>query len=114
MLLPRCFLHAAVLGREAGAGLGVDQAGDHADSARGVQDVDHRLVVGGRDLDGRVRAAGRGAADQQREGEPLALHLASDVRHLVQRRRDQSAQADQVHVFLSRRLQDLLAGDHHA
>jgi hypothetical protein len=51
--------------------------------------MNDRLVVGGRDLDRRVLLRRRGAADQQRQVHPTPLHLAGDVDHLVERRRDQ-------------------------
>ncbi len=37
-----------------------------------------------RDLHGRVHAAGRSAADQQRQRESLALHLPRDMLHLLE------------------------------
>ena len=43
-----------------------EQAGGDGHGAAGVEDVDDRLAVVRRDLDGRVRAAGGGAADEQR------------------------------------------------
>ena len=51
------------------------------------------------DLDGRVYAAGGGAADQQRQLEALPLVLGGDVAHLVERGRDQAGQPDEVGVF---------------
>ena len=41
--------------------LRVKERVDHAHGARGVEDVDDRVLVAGRDLDGGVRAAGRRA-----------------------------------------------------
>ena len=76
--------------------------------------MDDRPVILRRDLDRRVLGAGGRAADQQRHREPLALHLAGDVHHLVERRRDQARQADDVDLVLPRLVQDVLAGDHHA
>ena len=49
----------------------------------------------------RVGLAGRRAADEQRQFQAFAFHLAGDVRHFVQRRRDQPAQADDVHLLLA-------------
>ena len=51
------------------------------------------------DLHGSVHPRRRRAADQERQVEPLPLHLARDEAHLLERRRDQPAQADQVHVL---------------
>jgi hypothetical protein len=42
----------------------------------------------------------RRAADQQRRLDILARHLARDVLHLVQRRRDEPRQANHVDVVL--------------
>jgi hypothetical protein len=69
-----------------------------------------------------VRAAGRRAADQQRHrraaigavGKAQALHLGGDVTHFFERRRDQAGQADRLRAMLAGRVQDLVAGDHHA
>ncbi len=76
--------------------------------------MDDRAVVGRRDLHRRVRLARGRAADEQRQLETFALHLARDVHHLVERRRDQSAQADDVDLLLARGVEDLLARHHHA
>ena len=46
--------------------------------------------------------------------EALPLHLAGDVHHFVEARRDQAAEADHVDPFLDGRFQNLFAGDHHA
>ena len=61
---------------------------------------------GGLDLDRRVDAGRRRAADQQRRRHPLALHQRRDVDHLVERRRDQARQADEVGVDLAGGLED--------
>ena len=66
------------------------------------------------DLHRRVHAAGRRAADQQRNVEALALHLGGHMHHLVERRRDQAGQADDVDLSVARRLQDLRRRHHDA
>ena len=91
-----------------------EQAGGDRHGAAGVEHVDDRLAVVRRDLDRGVRAAGGRAADEQRQLEALALHLARHMHHLVERRRDQAAEADQVRLLGLGALEDLLAGDHHA
>ena len=68
----------------------------------------------GSDLHRRVHAAGGGAADQQRDGESLALHFLGHVDHFVERGRDEPAQADHVGVRVPRGLQNLLARNHDA
>ena len=45
---------------------------------------------------------------------PFALHLARDVAHLLERRRDEPGQPDEVGVRLARRLEDPLDRDHDA
>ena len=93
---------------------GVEQVGDDADDARRVEHVDDRLRVLRRDPHRGVLPRGRRAADQQRQREPAALHLARDVDHLVERRRDQPRQADDVRADLARRVEDLVRRHHHA
>ena len=44
-----------------------DQGRGDADRAAGVEDMDHRPGIGRRDAQGRMRLAGRRAADQQRQ-----------------------------------------------
>ncbi len=66
------------------------------------------------DLHRRVHAARGGAADQKRQVEAFALHLGRDVAHLVERWRDQTRQADDIHLPLARGVEDLLGGDHDA
>jgi hypothetical protein len=89
-------------GDEGGFAVVAEQAGGDGDGAAGVEDVDDRLAVVGGDLDGGVGAAGGGSADEQRELEALALHLAGDVDHLVERGRDEAAEADDVGLLGSR------------
>ena len=90
------------------------QRGDDRHRARRVLHPDDRAVVLLVDLDRGVRARRRGAADQQRDVEALALHLGGEVDHLVQRRRDQPGQPDDVGVVLLGGVEDLLRRHHHA
>ncbi len=62
-----------------------------------------------RDLHRRVRLARRRAADEQRELESFALHFLRDVDHLVERGRDESAQADDIDAEFLRRGENFLA-----
>ena len=66
------------------------------------------------DLHRRVHAARGGAADQQRDVEAVALHLGGDVRHLVERGRDQAGEPDDVDPLGLRRLEDLRRRHHDA
>ena len=70
----------AVLRDERRLALVAEEAGGHRHGAAGVEHVHDRLAVVRRDLDRRVRAARRRAADEQRQLEALPLHLARDVR----------------------------------
>src|SRR5258705_1166002 len=64
------------------------------------------------DLHGGVDAAGGGAADQQRHAHALALQLAGQKTHLVERGRDQAGEPDDVGAFGLRGLDDF-CGRHH-
>ena len=66
------------------------------------------------DLDRGVDAAGRRAADQQGNVEALALHLGGDMRHLVERGRDEAGKADGVGLSLARDGENLRRRRHHA
>ena len=112
--LPELLVLGAVLRDERRLALGAEEARRHGHGAARVEHVDDRLAVVRRDLHRRVRAAGRGAADEQRQLEALSLHLARDVRHLVERRRDEARQADEVRLLRLGALEDLLARHHDA
>ena len=68
----------------------------------------------GRDLHRGVHARRRGAADQERLLHREPLHLVRDVRHFLERRRDEAGQPDEVGVALDRGVEDLLRGHHDA
>ena len=82
--------------------------------ARGVLHPHHRPVVLLVDLDRGVGARRRRAADEQRDGEPLALHLRGDVDHLVQAGVIRPRQPDHVGADLAGGVEDLLGRHHHA
>ena len=111
---PKLLVLLPVLGHEGRLALGAEEAGGDRHGAAGVEHVDHRFAVVGSDLHGGVRLAGGGAADQQRQLEPLPLHLARHVGHLIQRGGDEAGQADEICLLGARPLEDLLAGHHHA
>ena len=85
---------------------------DDADDARRVEHVHRRLAVLGRDPHGGVLLRGRRAADQERQLDPAPLHLLRDVHHLVERRRDEPREPDDVAVLLERGVEDPVGGDH--
>src|ERR1700732_1334553 len=55
---------------------------------------------------------GRGAADQERAREALALHFARDVHHLIERGSDEAREPDEVDFLAPRGLEDLVVGNH--
>ena len=113
-LAPDRLVLVADPGHERVAPVGLDECAGDADRPRGVDDVDDRPRVGRRDLDRGVGPRRRRAADEQRDGEALALHLGRHVGHLVERRRDEPRQPDQVGIDLDRLLEDPRGRDHHA
>ena len=102
------------LGEQLAAPFLGEQRRRHRDGAGGVLHPEHRTLVARRHLDRRVCPRGRRTADQQRDREALALHLAGEVHHLVQRGGDQPGQPDQVRAHLLGLVEDLLRRDHHA
>ena len=84
------------------------------DDARSVEDVERRLRVLRCDPHSRVLLRRRRAADQQRQVELAPLHLLRDVDHLVERRRDQAGEADDVAALLDRGVEDRVGRHHHA
>ena len=96
-----------------GLGIGEQLAG-HPNRAAGVEHVDHRAIIGRIDPQRGVDLAGGRAADQQRHGQPSALHFFGHGDHFIQRRRDQARQADHVGILLNRGFDDLGPGHHHA
>ena len=74
----------------------------------------HGLVVRRSDADGGVRRTGGGTTDEQRQAKALAGHLLGDMNHLVQRRGDQSRQADRHCACLFCSFKNFLARHHHA
>ena len=61
-----------------------------------------------------MRFRGGCAADQQRNSKALTLHLLRHVDHLIQRRRNQPGEANQVGVNLASGFQDFIRRHHHA
>ena len=75
---------------------------------------DRRLAIGRFDLDRGMRRAGGRPADQKGQVKPLPLHFAGQKHHFIQRWGDKAGQADNVGLVLTRGLQNLLRGHHHA
>src|SRR6202012_2745249 len=85
------------------------------DGAGGIGDVDRLpLLVARIDLDGGVHTAGRRAAYEQRNVEPLPLHLRGDVHHLIERGRDQAREPDDVDLLPNGRFEDFRRRHHDA
>ncbi len=91
-----------------------DEGADDGDGAGGVEHVHHRTRIFRFDLNGGMHLGSGGAADEQRQFEALALHLLGDVDHLVERRGDQAAEADDVDLFFLRGAQDFFCRHHDA
>ncbi len=113
------FAQLGVFGLNSGQHFGLalvalGQFARHGYRARGVQHVNNRAGVVRVDLHGGVDARSRGPADEQRHGHSTPFHFLSDTHHLVERRRDQSRQADNVHVMFLGGGQDFVGGYHHA
>ncbi len=99
-----------VLLRLGGGAVREQAPGEHG-AGRGVGGVENVVVEGGQ-LDGRVQGRGRGATDQKRRGEAPGGHFAAKLLHLVERRGDEPADADDVGADRFGLGEDGLAGDH--
>jgi hypothetical protein len=84
----------------------------HRALGRRISDAHRGFMVLRRNLDGRVPRAGSRAANQQRQLEFLPLHLLRDIHHLVQRRRYESAEPDDVRLLVARGAQDSFSRYH--
>mmetsp|Transcript_2679 Transcript_2679/g.6394 ORF Transcript_2679/g.6394 Transcript_2679/m.6394 type:complete len:486 (+) Transcript_2679:349-1806(+) len=94
---------------------GVQQVGHHRHRPRGVEDMDGGASLEARlDLHCSVHARRRGSANEEGQLDALALHLLGHRHHLVQRRRDEARQTNDVSLLLDGRLEDLVAGSHDA
>ena len=71
-------------------------------------------MIAGCDLDDRMRARSRGPADQERNVHAFALHFARVVCHLLERRRNEPRQPDDVAFLVARDLRDPGPRHHHA
>jgi hypothetical protein len=99
-------------GNEARFLRGAEQVRDDVDGSRCVEHVHHGLAELGGDLDRGVLTARRGPTNEQGNREASTRHFARDEHHLVERGRDQTAQADEVGLLVDGRLQDAVHGDH--
>src|ERR1700677_1247584 len=114
MLPADLLLLLAVFLVEGGLQLLADQAAGHADGAGGVEDMDDGIAVVRGDLDRGVGLAGGGATDQQRHGKAFPLQFAGDMGHLIERRRNQATETNEIDILVAGGLQDFFAGHHHA
>ena len=94
-------------------GCGLEEIGDDGGDARGVEDVDNRLRVGGCDPNRGVLPRRCRSADQEREIQTAPFHLTRHIDHLVERGSDQPRQADDVRTLGGRSIEDLLRRHHH-
>ena len=86
----------------------------HADGARRVGHVNRHTPIVRGDLDRGMYARGRRATDQERLLHAQTLHLVRDVRHLLERRRDEAGQPDDVGLPVARGVEDFLCRNHDA
>ena len=94
--------------------VGPQQAGQQLAVLTGVGRVDDRAAVDRGDLQRGVQRRGRCAADDDRDAQAAPLELLADVRHLVERRRDEAAQADALRSPGDGFVDDALRLDHDA
>ena len=90
------------------------QARDDADGAARIGDIDRLpAFVARMDLHRGMDAAGRRAADQERDVEAFALHLGCHMHHLVERGRDEAGEADDVDLLARAAVSQDLRRRHH-
>src|ERR687898_802166 len=85
----------------------------HAHGPRGVLYMDRGVLVVRLDVTRRGPRRGRRPADEQGNVKALPLHLLGVVHHLVQRRRNEAREPDDVGTLLFSGLQDLGRRYHH-
>ena len=76
--------------------------------------MDGGAVIARRDLDRSVQAARGGAADEERQLQPLALHFLRYGAHFIEARRDQAGEANNVDFLTPCRVDDLGDRSHDA
>ena len=91
-----------------------EQRSHHAHGARGVLHIDRWAAVVLLNFHRGVRFGGGRAANQQRNGKALTLHLFRHVNHFIQRRGNQAREANQVRIHLFGGFEDFVRRDHHA
>ena len=101
------------LSHETGFSFRAYETADNRNGAACVQYMNDGMLVAWRNLHRRVGLARSGPANQQRQIKTLALHLAGNVRHFIEGRRNQSAEADHVHFVLAGDLENFLARHHY-
>src|SRR5215470_8878792 len=75
------------------------KAGSNRHRTAGIEDVNNRLAVMRRNLNGSVRPARSRSTDQQWNLEAIALHFPRHMYHLIERRCDQAAEPDHVGIL---------------
>ena len=86
----------------------------YADRTRRILHVNDGARIVRVDFHGRVRRRGRRPADEKRLPVAQALHFLRHMHHFIERRRDQAGQADEIRALAGGRLENPLAGHHHA
>ena len=88
--------------------------GADADRTRRIFHMHCDATIVGLDFDRGMRKRSGRAADQKRNLETQALHFFRHMRHLFQRGRDQTGEADDVGFLVNRGLQNFGGGHHYA
>ena len=91
----------------------IKKAGTDAGIQTRVFHPDHRTVVFRSYLESHVQFAGSSTAHHDRDAQTRFLHLVSHMHHFIERRRNQSAQSDGIHLFLDSLLDNLFGRNHH-
>ena len=92
----------------------VQQVSRHRHATAGVEYIHHTIVILRGYFHSSVHTAGGSAAYQQRLLHATAFHFFGHMHHLIQRWRDEPAQAYEVHIFSLCGIQYLIGRHHHA
>ena len=112
--LPQGCIFRLQLGDELGARLRILELRRNQGILRSIRDVDNGSVVVRSNFKRGMEIRGRSPADHYRNPQSGALHLADDMHHLLERRRNQTGEADEIRRFVYSRLDDTLRRHHNA
>ncbi len=92
----------------------VDDASRHGRHHRRVANVSHKPRVAGSDFYGSMDRRSRSATDENRRGHATLLSESRHVAHFVERRRDKTAETDDVGTDFRSLVENLLRRDHNS